>query len=244
MFNPCLLIPVFNNGATIPGVVEQLAAFKLNCLLVDDGSDETTRSVLEGLPGKYPWVSLRRRAMNGGKGAAVKTGLLWASELGHSHALQIDADGQHDCREVPRFLEASRDNSAALVLGHPIFGEDVPKSRLYGRQLSKFWVRLETLSPAIQDPLFGFRVYPVAAAVALIRRVKTGMRMDFDPEIAVRLCWDGVPVVNLATPVIYPEEGVSHFHMIWDNVRISWLHTRLTFGMILRLPRLITSKRR
>jgi len=239
MFKPCIVIPTYNNRGTLPGLLDALEGLDSPRLVVDDGSDEATRSLLAAEAARRAAVRLRRRDRNGGKGAAVKTGLLWAEELGFTHALQIDADGQHEIGDIPAFLAAARGQPEALVLGKPTFGADVPKARLYGRQLSRYLVFLETLSLAIGDPLFGFRVYPLAAAAALIRRVKLGDRMDFDPEIAVRLHWDGVPIHNIETRVIYPEGGVSHFQMVRDNVRLAWLHARLVAGMLLRAPRLL-----
>lgn len=238
MFHPCILIPVYNHKDAIPGVVEGLECFGLPVLLVDDGSDEATRLVLEDLARKE-YVQLKRLALNGGKGQAVKAGLLWAGELGFSHALQIDSDGQHRSEDIPRFLKAAENAPQALILGTPVFGEDVPKSRLYGRQVSKILVHLETLSKAIHDPLFGFRVYPTRHTTPLLSRRKLPNRMDFDPEVVVKLVWAGAPVVNLPTPVSYPTDGISHFQMFRDNLRISWMHTRLITGMILRLPILL-----
>ncbi len=243
MYNPCLVIPIYNNKDTITGVLDRVAGYQLPVLIVNDGSDKETRVVLDHLESSREAVRVKHLPQNGGKGAAVKAGLLLADELGYSHALQVDADGQHLLEDIPKFLDVSKTTPEALVLGAPVFGEDVPKSRLYGRQISRFWVRIETLSQAIRDPLFGFRVYPVSKAAELIRRKKRiGNRMDFDPEIAVRLCWTGLPVRNIDTPVIYPEGGVSNFRMVLDNVLISWLHTRLVCGMILRLPYLLFQK--
>ena len=242
-FQCCALIPIYNNKDTISHVLDRLAVFNLPCLVVNDGSNQETRAVLQQLQQNRELVWVKHLPQNGGKGAAVKAGLLWADELGYSHALQVDADGQHHIEDAPRFLEAGRVRPEAVVLGKPVFGPDVPKARLYGRQLSKFFVRLETLSAAIGDPLFGFRLYPVAPAARLVRTAWMGSRMDFDPEIAVRLCWLGLPIVNLESPVFYPEGGVSHFRMVKDNLLITWLHTRLCFGMILRFPLLLWRRR-
>lgn len=241
-FQPCLLIPTYNNPETVPLVLEKCAGFGLPCLLVDDGSRPEVQAVYRQAVAQHDWVQLKHRPQNGGKGAAVKTGLLWARELGFSHALQIDADDQHDSAEIPRFLQAAEAHPQALVLGKPTFGEDVPKARLYGRQLSVVLVWLETLSKQIEDPLFGFRVYPVAAAAEVVHKAAIGDRMDFDPEIAVRLVWSGLAVVTLPTPVRYPENAVSHFHMVRDNLKITWMHTRLICGMLLRSPRLLFRK--
>ena len=242
MFKPCLIIPVYNNRDTIGPLLDRLEPYGVPCFLVDDGSAQDTRAELCRQAETRTWVQLRRLPKNGGKGAAVRTGLLWSAECGFSHALQIDADGQHETADIGTFLEVAKAHPRALVLGTPVFGGDVPRARLYGRKLSRLLVRLETISSAIADPLFGFRVYPLHATAALLGRARIGLRMDFDPEIAVRLYWAGTPIRNLKTRVHYPEEGVSHFRMVRDNIKIGWMHARLLAGMLLHLPGLLGRK--
>ena len=234
----CILIPIYNNKDTIETVADDLLPYGLPILIVDDGSDQPTRKVLDRLAAREG-VEVVHLALNGGKGQAVKYGFRHAHELGFTHALQLDADGQHHSGDIERFLAASRANPQALILGTPVFGEDVPKARLHGRKLSRWLVWLETLSYAIADPLFGFRVYPLAPAIRILDTAFVGNRMDFDPEIAVRLVWLGCPVVNLPSPVRYPENGLSSFRMVRDNIRISFMHTRLVIGMLCRSPLIV-----
>jgi glycosyltransferase involved in cell wall biosynthesis len=243
MINPCIVIPIYNHQATIASVLDQLAPFGLPCIIVDDGSDIATRHVLEEQDKHHPWVQVLHLPRRRGKGEAVKTGLLRAHEIGYSHALQIDADGQHDVRDIPRFLAEAGAYPEALVLGEPTFSGDAPRSRRLGRRLSQFWVWVETLSLAIADPLLGFRVYPVPKVVALIQQQHLGSYMDFDPEVAVRLYWRGVPIRNVVTAVIYPQDGSSHFRLVRDNVRLVWLYIRLFFGMLYRAPGLLRRER-
>jgi predicted LPLAT superfamily acyltransferase len=234
-FRPCAIIPTFENPSTIRAVVEKVRALLPDVIVVDDGSAPEGRAQVEQL-GREKLAHAFRRETNGGKGAAVKTGFQAAYELGYTHALQIDADGQHDLGDIPRFLEAARQQPEALVLGCPVFDGSAPLGRRVGRQITVFWSSLETLSRAIVDPMCGYRVYPLEPALAASRG--TGDRMEFDPEIAVRMVWAGVPTVNLRTRVRYlrrEEGGVSHFHLFRDNVRISWMHTRLVTLAILRL---------
>jgi glycosyltransferase involved in cell wall biosynthesis len=240
--NPCLLIPIYNHPDTIGEVVAGLESLSLPCLVVDDGSDRATRAVLADLEAKHLWVRVERRDQNGGRGAALRTGYRRAAELGHSHAIQLDADGQHAATEVPALIEAARRNPDALILGSPRFDESAPASRRYGRWISKLWVWIETCSGEIHDPLCGLRGIPLAPTLRLLDRVPCGDRMDFDPEIAVRLVWAGTPVVNVSTAVRYFEDGVSHFDVWRDNLRISWLHTRLFLGMLPRSPGLVARR--
>jgi predicted LPLAT superfamily acyltransferase len=238
-----IVIPIYNHKDEIGTTLERLMPHALPIFVVDDGSDEATQAVLAALAQRWsPRVSVLRLAVNGGKGAAVMAGLRAARDAGFTHALQIDADGQHDAADVPRFLDAARAAPDAVVLGRPIYDETVPKARLYGRYLTHVWVWIETLSFAIPDSMCGFRLYPLDAACALIDSVQLPTRMDFDIEILVRLSWRALRFVTIPTRVTYVPGGLSHFDVVRDNVRISKSHTRLVAGMLLRLPVLLARK--
>lgn len=238
-----VIVPYYNHPATIRKVVCNVLAQGVPCLLVDDGSSEEAARTASETAAEFEQVSLLRLPVNEGKGAALRAGLIKLEEDGFTHAIQIDADGQHDSADIPAFIAAAEAEPKALILGDPIYGEDVPRQRLFFRQLSRFWVWVETLSFAISDPLVGYRCYPLRTTVALLREVQLGMRMDFDPEIAVRLHWRGVKVRSVPTRVTYPRDGVSHFDLLKDNVRIFCMHTRLFFGMLWRLPGWLIGRR-
>jgi glycosyltransferase involved in cell wall biosynthesis len=240
-FNPCVVIPVYNHEHAIGIVVERIRAQNVAIVLVDDGSDAGCAAELDRLS-KLDQVSLLRHEQNRGKGAAVCWGLRHAFENGFTHAIQVDADGQHALADVTRFIEEARVRPHHVICGHPIFDASIPKSRYYGRYLTHALVWLETLSFEIIDSMCGFRLYPLAATVALLDEHGVGARMDFDTEMLVRLFWRGAPLHWIATPVSYPLDGVSHFRMFLDNVRMTSLHLRLIFGMLIRLPVLLSSK--
>jgi glycosyltransferase involved in cell wall biosynthesis len=190
------------------------------------------------------WITLLNRSENGGKGAAVLDGFKEALRLGFTHALQIDADGQHDFNDICRFLETSRLNPHAMILGDPIFDEKAPKGRLYGRKFTNLWIWINALSFAIADGMCGFRIYPLAAVEGLISTTAIAQGMAFDIDIVVRLYWQGLKVINIPTAVKYPYDGVSHFKLWRDNILITQIHARLFFGMLIRIPQLLTRNRR
>jgi len=225
-FAPCAVVPCYNHGAAVGGVVARLRALGLPVVIVDDGSDDETARTLDALSG----VHLFRLPVNSGKGAAVVRGLHEARRLGFSHALQVDADGQHDLDDAPQFLARGRAAPGAVICGEPVYDESAPKARLYGRLITRFWVWIETRGRVRGDAMCGFRLYPLAPTAALLERVGLASGMSFDIEILVRLAWEGLPVESVATRVVYPDGGVSHFRMLRDNVRISATHTRLFFG--------------
>ncbi|WP_263262137.1 glycosyltransferase family 2 protein [Pseudomonas sp. RIT-PI-S] len=235
MHKPCAVIPVYNHEHAVGAVVDALLAQGLPCVLVDDASRPGCAAVLDALAEREQ-VWLVRLARNQGKGGAVMAGLAEAHRLGFSHALQVDADGQHDLADVARFLEASRQCPVALICGYPRYDASVPKGRLYARYLTHVWVWINTLSLGIRDSMCGFRVYPLAAVLPVIQGARLGKRMDFDPEVLVRLHWRNQPMHWLHTRVHYPADGVSHFRAFEDNVLISRMHARLFFGMLLRVP--------
>jgi glycosyltransferase involved in cell wall biosynthesis len=240
MFTPAVVIPVYEHGRAVVSVVQGVLATDLHCIVVDDGSGPECAHVLDAIAAEAPArVTLSRRPVNGGKGAAVLHGLARAHELGFTHAVQIDADGQHDPGDIAAFVALARDHPAAMIIGRPIFDASVPTSRLYWRRVTHVLVWIHTLSFTIQDSMCGFRVYPIRPVLDLADRVALGQRMDFDIEILVRLYWQGLDIVSRPTQVRYPLDGISHFRLWWDNMLITRLHVMLFLGMLARLPRLI-----
>jgi glycosyltransferase involved in cell wall biosynthesis len=238
-WRPCAVVPVYNHHLAISGVLAGLRDAALPVILVNDGSSEECSAVLSRLAAGDEQVELLELPSNRGKGGAVKAGLQLALQKGYSHALQVDADGQHSIADAREFLAAGQAQPAALISGLPLYDEAIPKSRYYGRYITHFWVMVNTLSRQVRDSMCGFRLYPLAATVQLIDRQFTGDRMDFDPEVIVRWVWQGGEVLHIPTRVSYPQDGVSHFDLWRDNLLISKMHTRLFFGMLSRFPRLL-----
>lgn len=241
-FRPCVIIPVYNHPATVQAVVKAVRAHDLTVLLVDDGSAAECAAVLDRLAAGDPEVRLLRLPANRGKGAAVLSGARAALADGFTHALQIDADGQHDTGAIPEALELARRHPRALVAGVPVFDANIPRSRRYGRWFTHAFVWLNTWSLSVRDALCGFRVYPLPQTVALAARHRIGERMDFDIDIAVRLVWENLPVRSVPVAVRYPADGVSHFDLWRDNLRIARTHARLLLGMLIRVPLLLSRR--
>jgi glycosyltransferase involved in cell wall biosynthesis len=245
MMRLALIVPFYNHEHAIRQTVAGLKVYGYPCWLVDDGSAASCQPILDQIAAdESSWLTLIRCPVNRGKGVAVIAGFSAAHAAGCTHALQIDADGQHDFTSIPRIAALARDNPDAIITGVPVFDESAPASRRIGRKLTTFWVRINTLSSRIEDAMCGFRVYPLPPIVRLAARGDCGSRMEFDPEILVRAVWEGMPVVSMPTRVTYPLDGVSHFKMWRDNARISWMHTRLFFGMLWRAPMILLRRLR
>jgi glycosyltransferase involved in cell wall biosynthesis len=234
---PLILIPSYNTGPILERTVIAVLALKTPVWVVIDGSTDGSVELISHL--ENPDFRIIRLPVNSGKGAAVLHGLREAIAAGFTHVLTLDADGQHPADRVPAFFELSAAHPEAAVFGRPVFDASAPALRVEGRKISNFWANLETLGWGIDDSLFGMRLYPAQALLDVMESTRYARRFDFDPEVAVRLAWRGVPIINLPTPVRYPsteDGGVSQFRYFRDNTLLTWMHFRLLCGFLLRFP--------
>jgi glycosyltransferase involved in cell wall biosynthesis len=240
-----VLIPSYNPGPKVLETVRAARRYWNPVLVVVDGSTDGSTPGLQQMAASDPGLQVLVLPVNVGKGAAVLHGLDQAAARGFTHVLTMDSDGQHPQELIPQFMAESMKSPACMILGKPVFDASAPLLRVKGRQISNWWANLETLWAGIGDSLFGFRVYPVAPLRAVMRGQHWMRRFDFDPEAVVRLCWRGVKPLNLPAPVRYftvEEGGVSHFRYLRDNTLLTWMHSRLLIGFILRLPLLLIGK--
>ena len=240
-----VLIPSYDTGPQVYETVRAARAAWAPVWVVVDGSTDGTAEGLVGLAANDPWLRVFMLPRNRGKGAAVLHGLELALAAGYTHALTMDSDGQHPADLIGAFMAASAARPQAMVLGRPVFDASAPLLRVRGRKVSNWWTDLETLGAGIDDSLYGFRVYPIAALVGVMKRQPWMRRFDFDTEAVVRLAWRGVAPINIAAPVRYlsaAEGGVSHFRYVRDNALLTWMHARLMFGFALRLPLLVARR--
>lgn len=237
-----ILIPSYNTGGRVLQTVWDARRIWQPVWVVVDGSTDGTLEALQALARDDPAIRVLALTRNRGKGAAILHGLREAGAAGYTHAMTMDADGQHPTDKIREFMAASRAHPDALILGQPVFDASAPRARVHGRKLSNWCADLETLGAGIGDSLFGFRVYPIAPLRDIMERQPWMRGFDFDAEAAVRLCWRGVRPIRLPAPVRYfrPEEGgVSHFNYLRDNVLLTWMHVRLILESLLRLPLLL-----
>lgn len=237
-----VLIPTYNAGAKVLETVRSALQHWAPVWVVVDGSTDGTGEALRQMASEIPRLKVMLLEKNQGKGAAVMHGLAQAQAAGFTHALTMDSDGQHPAHLIPAFMQASQEHPAHMILGKPVFDASAPALRVQGRKISNAWANLETLWMGIGDSLYGFRVYPVTPLLKIMRRQPWMRRFDFDIEAAVRLCWAGVKPINMDAPVKYltaEEGGVSHFNYWRDNALLTWMHTRLVLGFLVRLPVLL-----
>ncbi len=242
-----VLIPSYNPGSRVIDTVLAARRQWNPVWIVVDGSTDDSPRQLQAMATTDDGLHVIVLPENRGKGAAVLEGITRAVAAGYTHALTMDSDGQHPADLIPAFMDVSQAHPEAMVLGKPVFAADAPALRVNGRKVSNGWANLETLWMGIGDSLYGFRVYPIAPLVRVMTANRWMRRFDFDPEAVVRLCWAGVRPVNIAAPVRYfraDEGGVSHFRYLRDNLLLTWMHTRLFVGFLLRLPLLLLRRLR
>lgn len=225
MIKPVIIVPCFNHGDAFAPVANKLSNFQIPVIVVDDGSTTPQSKKIKQICSKYKFYYIRNKK-NGGKGAAMLTGFQFAIKNDFTHALQIDSDGQHDIQDIPLFLKIAKSYPNNLIIGNPVYDESAPRARLIGRKITAFWVMIETLNKNMPDTMCGFRVYPLKLIEPILKTIKF-KRMGFDIEIIVKAYRCGIKPISVPTKVIYPENGISHFHTFRDNIYISLLHTYL-----------------
>lgn len=238
-----ILVPSYNTGLILEKTVREILEKWHPVWVVIDGSNDGSDALLEPLQAQFPnALRVIRLAQNVGKGAAILEGIKQAQQQGYTHVLTMDADHQHPAESIADFMQASAQAPDTMILGEPVFDASAPALRVQGRRISNGFANLETLGWGIHDSLFGMRVYPIQPLRQVMDSTRWARRFDFEPEVAVKLAWRGVPVINLPTPVRYLSEqegGVSQFRYVRDNALLTWMHTRLLFGFVLRLPKLM-----
>lgn len=236
-----VVIPCYRHGHALKAVLKALAVYKLKIYVVDDGNDAEEKKLLCEVTqaNNVALISLKK---NSGKGAAVYAGAKQALTDKFTYIIQIDADGQHCLADLEKLISLSNKYPHDLISAQPVYDQSIPKSRLYGRYITHFWVWVETLSFNLKDSMCGFRIYPLKELISCIEQEHPGMRMDFDTEIMVRLFWRGTKTHFLKSPVTYPQDGISNFDALKDNLAISLMHSKLCMQMPYRLLKLYLQK--
>ncbi|MBK9543375.1 MAG: DUF2062 domain-containing protein [Bacteroidetes bacterium] len=217
-----VLIPTYNNASALAGVIEGVLGFTSNVIVVNDGSSDGTREVLE----KFPGLRCIHFPENVGKGWALRKGFEAAVEAGYSYVITLDSDGQHAAKDLPAFLDEIEKNPDAIIIGARNMQQtDVPGKSSFGHKFSNFWFRVETGIKA-PDTQSGYRLYPVQRLKAMHWFTK---KYEFEIEVIVRAAWKGIAINFVNIDVYYPpaEKRITHFRPFQDFSRISVLNTFL-----------------
>lgn len=227
-YRVCVIIPTYNNSRTLRKVIEDVALYTSNIIVVNDGSTDDTAGILSGMP----QVERVSYAVNKGKGWAIRQGIKRALELGFEYAITIDSDGQHYAKDLPVFIEKVKEYPRAIVIGSRNMNQaSVPGKSSFGNRFSNFWFRVET-GIKLPDTQSGYRLYPIS----LLKGIKFfTKKYEFEIEILVRAAWKDIPVLSAPVSVYYApgDERVSHFRPFKDFFRISVLNTLLVLVSVL-----------
>jgi glycosyltransferase involved in cell wall biosynthesis len=229
----CVLIPTYNNSATLKNVIENVSRYTDNIIVVNDGSTDSTDQILKSIPG----LDILSYTPNQGKGIALRKGLKYAYSKGFQYAISIDSDGQHFAEDLPKFLEKLKQEKNAIIIGaRNMEQSSVPGKSSFGNKFSNFWFKLETGVTA-PDTQSGYRLYPLKPLndIKFITR-----KFEFEIEVLVRASWKGVSICHVPVKVYYApaEERVSHFRPFKDFFRISVLNTVLvTLALLYYIPK-------
>ena len=235
----CVVIPSYNSGPLLERTVRAVLAVWRPVIVVDDASTDGSAASVVHLASTEFGLHVLTQPRNTGKGAAVFAAFNYAVDKGFTHGVVFDADGQHDAADIPKLMEASKENPLALVMGMPEFGDDAPPSHVLGHALADFFARIEALRPNLGDSLFGLRVYPMLATIRAMKRIRGGRRFDFDTQMAVRLPWLGVPTAKAPAKVRYPSGRTRHFRYLHDNLLLLRVHCWLLLRSFFVWPKLI-----
>lgn len=217
----CVIVPTYNNGNSIEQVVTDILHYTRNVIVVDDGSTDCTAQILRKMG-----VCAVTHPHNRGKGAALKTGFRKAVEEGFTHAITIDADGQHFAKDIPLFLEVMKRNPEAMIVGCRNLSEkNMPQKNSFANRFSNFWFMVQT-GIRLPDTQTGYRLYPLKT---MRRSGCITSRYEAELELLVFAAWHGTRLIPVKIGVYYPVRRVSHFRPVYDFLRISILNIMLCF---------------
>jgi glycosyltransferase involved in cell wall biosynthesis len=229
----CVIIPTYNNAATLAGVIEDAAQYSDHIIVVNDGSTDNTVDIVNN----YPAVQLISYPKNTGKGWALRQAFTYAVEKGYRYAVTIDSDGQHFAKDIPSFINKIEEEPNAIIIGARNMDQaSVPGGSSFGNKFSNFWFKAET-GISCPDTQSGFRLYPLKPLKNMNFFTR---KYEFEIEVLVRAAWKGVNVVAVPVTVYYAPaaERVSHFRPYKDFFRISVLNTILVLiGFLYIKPR-------
>jgi glycosyltransferase involved in cell wall biosynthesis len=224
----CVIIPTYNNAATLAKVIEDVKLYTSNIIIINDGSTDNTKSILEG----YPHLKVLHLPVNCGKGYALRKAFIFSHQEGYRHGITIDSDGQHLASDLPVFLEKIKEEPDAIIIGaRNMQQENVPGKSSFGNKFSNFWFRFET-GIKLPDTQSGYRAYPIHL---LYKKRYFTRKYEFEIEVIVRAAWKNIKVISVPIQVYYApdSERISHFRPFIDFTRVSILNTVLVIITLL-----------
>jgi glycosyltransferase involved in cell wall biosynthesis len=234
-----VVIPAFNEAATVREVVTRALRVADRIIVVDDGSDDGTGYALRGLP-----VTVLRNPVNLGKAASLRLGMLAALIDGASAVITLDADGQHEPKDIPRLLAAHARNPQAIIIGARLHEKSrIPRARYLANRFANFWIAWAAGYP-ISDSQSGFRLYPASVLSAIDIRNDRSSRFVFESAVLINAARVGLMSEAVAISAIYPGGARrSHFRPISDVLLITRMVAWKLLSRGFNIPGLLRSRR-
>jgi glycosyltransferase involved in cell wall biosynthesis len=212
-----VVIPAYNEAATIREVATRALAQCPWVIVVDDGSKDGTAAALSGLP-----VTLLRNATNQGKAASLWLGIQHALAQDVEAVITLDGDGQHCPEDIPQLIEMSERRPGEIIIGSRMAEKSAfPRRRLIANQAANFWISWAS-GYRISDSQSGFRLYPAMLLQRIVVPHDHAHGFVFESEILIEAARLGVHSVPVPIAAIYrPGARASHFRAVLDVLRIT-----------------------
>lgn len=209
--NILCIIPAYNAELNIRTVIEIVSEYSGNILVVDDGStDETSRIVMSTR------AALINHPVNRGKGAALKSGFAYALENDYEAVITLDADGQHNPKYIPSFLELYRSTSADMIIGSRVSDKaDMPWDRRISNYLTSGSLSY-FLGRYIEDSQCGFRL--ISRRLLESVRLESN-RFELETEIIIKAVQQGFMIRFLPVKVKYGKKFPTSMNRTLDTLR-------------------------
>ena len=229
MTSVAVVIPAFNEAATIADVVQRVLAQAdqvSQVIVVDDGSTDDTVQKLDGMD-----ISLLRNTVNCGKGASLWRGARHAVEQGATVVITLDADGQHRPEDIPRVIKAAEAHPEQIIIASRLrHQENAPPLRLFANRMANFWISWAA-GYLIADSQSGFRLYPARVLEQVEVPHAREHSFVFESEILIDAAWRGIRSTAVPIDSIYFNTArPSHYRPTADTLLI----IRMVAGRLLR----------
>ena len=192
-------------------MIKDIKKIVKDVVVVDDGSvDSTSQKALDG------GAIVIRHVSNQGKGAALRTGFSYVERKGFNALIAMDADRQHDYKELPKFIEEFRKNSADIVIGNRMANNrNMPFTRLYTNKITSFFTSL-FLSCRISDTQSGYRL--VRTEVLKNISLSTS-NFEIESEVLIKASRKGFRIKEIPIRTIYLPNAQSKIKPLKDTLK-------------------------
>jgi 5-formyltetrahydrofolate cyclo-ligase len=215
--NIAILMPAYNEGKYIKDVLSECLQYRLDLIIIDDGSTDNTIEIIEKFPEPVELkIILIKHRLNKGKGEALKTGFNFAAKNNYSGVITLDADGQHKVSEIEDFIKMAEKENPDIIVGSRFKNtKGMPFIRLATNFFTS-WLISAIAGKKIDDVQSGFRYVSLRALKNINLETKN---FDTEPEMLLKAGWLNYIIKNIPISTIYHKDFVSHVNPIKDTIK-------------------------